>query len=315
MAPEAVCPPCTQGGEEVECGELADSMLRSPLKDGPFWVKLAAFGYLATVAWLAKGRTSPSQARSTFLARAAFFGVVAPSAMMATFVSAVYMISSRSKNFSQKFASVLIPVCCGCMIDWKFKKARLELLRGIKGVVLDVGCGSGPYLQYYVQSRKGGGGVTKVVMIEPNEHLHRKLRQSVQEAQALDPGLEVTVRGGYLDSVVGENVFDSIVFGNVLCEVPDQGSFLKDIGRLLKPGGRVYFSEHVGVKPKDSFYRRAQEAINPYWNVFSDGCNINRDTVDTIKAQPWVEGVRHWGFDMDKPMGRMELGIATKKGT
>ena len=72
-----------------------------------------------------------------------------------------------------------------------------------------------------------------------------------------------------LEVVRGEQ-FDRIILGNVLCEVDDPVSFLKTVDTLLKPGGRVYFSEHV----LDSGWRRTlQELVSPWWALVSDGCH------------------------------------------
>mmetsp|Transcript_67286 Transcript_67286/g.140561 ORF Transcript_67286/g.140561 Transcript_67286/m.140561 type:complete len:203 (-) Transcript_67286:249-857(-) len=195
----------------------------------------------------------------------------------------------------------------------RFEKIRREFLQHFHGDVLDVGCGCGYYLPYYLETRQGKkGGIRRAVMLEPNPAMREQLEAAAARARNADAGFEVEVRSDFIEEVQGDNQFDCVVFGNVLCEVPDQTKFLIEIGRLLKPGGFVFFSEHVGIQPKRSFWRQIQEFLNPFWCVFADGCNINRDTIECLQSQEWVEEVHTWGFDIEPPACKLEIGIATK---
>ena len=68
-----------------------------------------------------------------------------------------------------------------------------------------------------------------------------------------------------------ESKFDFIILGNVLCEVPCVRETLAQIDVLLKPGGKVYFSEHV-ASPVGTWQRRYQDFTNPCWRLFMAGC-------------------------------------------
>lgn len=109
--------------------------------------------------------------------------------------------------------------------------------------------------------------MTEYVSIEPNSELQGALQQEVSRMQPCEFPFRLHAAG--LEVVRGEQ-FDRIILGNVLCEVDDPVSFLKTVDTLLKPGGRVYFSEHV----LDSGWRRTlQELVSPWWALVSDGCH------------------------------------------
>ena len=70
----------------------------------------------------------------------------------------------------------------------------------------------------------------------------------------------------------------------VLCSVPDQAQALAEIRRVLKPGGRLLFMEHVrSERPRTA---RIQDRIRPLYNVLGRGCNPNRDTLAALRASP-----------------------------
>ena len=81
---------------------------------------------------------------------------------------------------------------------------------------------------------------------------------------------------------VGPARYDYAVLGNVLCEVPDQRSVLAALDALLKDGAYVFFSEHV--KHRVGWKGALQDFFAPWWCTLLDGCNINRHTMDTVRA-------------------------------
>ncbi|CAE7891431.1 unnamed protein product [Symbiodinium microadriaticum] len=75
--------------------------------------------------------------------------------------------------------------------------------------------------------------------------------------------MEVEMTSAFLEDLPPTEQFDSIVFGNVLCEVPCQKDFFRAVDAHLKPGGRVYFSEHV--LSEFPLLRLLQHAVSPAW--------------------------------------------------
>ena len=86
----------------------------------------------------------------------------------------------------------------------------------------------------------------------------------------------------------GDAHFDTAVSTLVLCTVPDPAASLAEIARVLKPGGRLLFLEHV--RAQDPGAARWQDRLEKPWRFLGDGCHCNRDTVATIAASPLALG-------------------------
>lgn len=219
--------------------------------------------------------------------------------------SAVMVLMKFSKRFKNKMISIFIPSAMVGM-DKMMKNVKNELLRDIKGDVLDFGAGGGPYLNYI---NKCKDKVDSIVSLEPCKDMHPLIRKLAEKLE-----LNVEIVGKFSSQLLkerGPNQFDFIILGNVLCEVPDQVAVLKDVFAMLKPSGKVFFLEHI-THPKGTTMRRVEELVNPFWNTFSGGCNCNRDTLKVMKTLPW--NIFAWQFE-DKTMpliGGHIAGFLTK---
>ena len=74
----------------------------------------------------------------------------------------------------------------------------------------------------------------------------------------------------------------------VLCSVPDPAAVVRDIRRILKPGGRFVFIEHVAA-PRGSSLRRLQRFVKPFWWYFADGCRPDRELTEVIRSSGFSE--------------------------
>ena len=192
-------------------------------------------------------------------------------------------------------------------IDARFSTVRKELLKSIRGNVLDFGCGSGIYLKYVAKP-----AVQSVVAMEPNVHQHRHIKKHISTLPNLPA--DVTITSSFIENYPGSQLFDWIIIGNVFCEIADPATTFRELDRVLKSGGRVYFSEHIAF-PRNNWRRILQNLINPYWSVVTDGCNCNRDTLDVMKA-----ALPHWQVvSWEYPggsfpwIGRFVVGLCVKK--
>jgi ubiquinone/menaquinone biosynthesis C-methylase UbiE len=161
-------------------------------------------------------------------------------------------------------------------------RARREgLLAGAAGQVLEIGAGTGSNLRFY------GPAVESLTLTEPETPMLRRLERKVSE-QA--PGATV-LRAPAEDLPFEDATFDVAVSTLVLCGVDDQPRALRELRRVLRPGGQLLFIEHV--RSGDSHLARSQDRMNGF-NRFMVGCDCNRPTLDSIrKAGLSVTRVEH----------------------
>jgi ubiquinone/menaquinone biosynthesis C-methylase UbiE len=158
--------------------------------------------------------------------------------------------------------------------DAGLREMRRETLRAARGRTVDLGAGTGVNLALYPQA------VTELVLAEPDPHMGKRLRRKVAEA-----GADVELVEAPAERLPFEDSsFDTAVFTLVLCTVPDPAAALAEAARVLKPGGKLLFVEHV--RSEDPGLARWQDRLERPWRFFGYGCHCNRDTVATIEASP-----------------------------
>ncbi len=154
-----------------------------------------------------------------------------------------------------------------CLQGW-----RGELLADISGRVLEIGAGTGANLGHYPPD------LEQLVVAEPDRHMRARL-----EALVAERGSPVTVSDAAADPLPFEDgAFDVVVSTLVLCSVPDLPRALAEIHRVLRPGGRLVFIEHVAAKRGGRLHW--QRLLEPLWRVFADGCHLTRPTAEAIQA-------------------------------
>jgi ubiquinone/menaquinone biosynthesis C-methylase UbiE len=147
---------------------------------------------------------------------------------------------------------------------------REGLLAGANGRVLEIGGGTGANLRFY------GPAVESLTLTEPETPMLRRLEHKVR-AQA--PTAKV-LRAPAEDLPFEEGTFDVAVSTLVLCGVDDQPRALRELRRVLRPGGQLLFIEHV--RSAEPQLARFQDRMNGI-NRFVVGCDCNRPTLDSIK--------------------------------
>lgn len=161
------------------------------------------------------------------------------------------------------------------------REMRRELLAEASGRTIDLGAGTGANLDLYPQN------VTEVVMAEPDPHMLKQL-QTKAGGRA---GVEV-VQASAQELPFADDSFDTAIFTLVLCTVPDPQAALAETARVLKPGGKLLFIEHV--RSRDPSLARWQDRLEAPWRFLGDGCHCNRDTAGTIAQSPFeVERIEH----------------------
>lgn len=141
-----------------------------------------------------------------------------------------------------------------------------DLFRGLSGTVIEIGPGAGANLPHFPRGIRWIG-------VEPNPFMDPYLNR---QAQAL--GMEIEIRRGTAEHLPMPNgSVDAVVSTLVLCSVRDQQVVLREVLRVLKPGGRFVFIEHVGAA-HGTRLRRRQQWVKPLWRRLADGCQPDRET-------------------------------------
>src|SRR5262249_6128394 len=186
-----------------------------------------------------------------------------------------------------------------CLRAW-----RADLLRDVAGAVLEVGAGTGLNLPHYSKA------VTRLVVSEPDPYMRRKLQEKFPTEA--EPRMEFS--GASLDALPMESEsFDAVVSTLVLCSVPDQSAALREIRRVLKPGGRYYFIEHVGAEGNPGRLKW-QQRIEPIWKHIAGNCHLTRQTEGAIvRAGFAVEYIKRESIRKVMPLARPSIrGVAVK---
>jgi len=182
-----------------------------------------------------------------------------------------------------------------CLGQW-----RAELLRELSGSVLEVGAGTGATLALYPKA------VTRIVMCEPDPHMRRKL-------EAKRPA-HVEISDAAIENLPFEKEsFDAVVSSLVLCSVRDPQAALAQLRRVLKPGGRLVFLEHVAADGKPNRLKW-QRRIEPVWKHLMGNCHLTRRTEAAIEAAGFrIERIQRESMRKALPVCRPSIrGIARR---
>ncbi len=147
---------------------------------------------------------------------------------------------------------------------------KRALMGDLSGVVVELGPGLGSNFPYLPRG-------TRVVGLEPNPAMHDPLRTAADRY-----GIVLDLRPTPAESIdLPDASADAVVATLVLCSVADPARVLAEVRRVLRPGGRFAFIEHVAA-PRGSALCFAQRLIRPAWSFLADGCRPDRDTLASI---------------------------------
>jgi ubiquinone/menaquinone biosynthesis C-methylase UbiE len=192
------------------------------------------------------------------------------------------------------------------LLDWSLSDATLAryrqaLLAEVQGEVLEIGFGTGLNLAYYPER------VTKITVIDSNPGMNALAEKRIRNS---DKAVENYVLNGERLSMA-DNTFDSVVSTWTLCSIANVAQALKEIYRVLKPGGRFFFIEHgLSQNPKVQIW---QHRLTPVQKVIADGCHLDRNIENIVRHQfNQVEIKQFTPEGMPELMSYLYQGIATK---
>ena len=177
---------------------------------------------------------------------------------------------------------------------------RERLLSGARGRVLEIGAGTGANLPFYREA-------DSVTVAEPEAAMARRLARRIRE----QPRTIEMLRAPADRLPVPDAHFDTVVSTLVLCTVPDQAAALRELRRVLKPGGMLLFLEHV--RAEDPALAVWQDRLNGVNRIIAYGCNCNRPTVAAIAAAGFtITSLQREDFPKAPPFVRpLVIGAAT----
>lgn len=199
-------------------------------------------------------------------------------------------------NFYEEYC---LPHLINCACGMKeIARQRSKVVPMAEGDVLEIGMGSGLNLRHYDKSK-----VKKLWGLEPSDGMRRKAQKNILESE-----IDVEWLGLPSEQIpLDDASVDTIVLTYTLCTIADTVAALSEMHRVLKPKGKLVFSEH-GVSPEPSV-QKWQARVNPIWRKLAGGCNLNRDiphlitqggfdikTLDSAYVKgPKVAAYQYWG--------------------
>ncbi len=151
---------------------------------------------------------------------------------------------------------------------------RNHLVGDLAGVVLEIGVGAGANLPRY---RKA----TCVFAVEPDPQ-----RAHQAQATAMRCPIPVSVKIAVAEALpFASGSVDHVVSSLVFCSVHDPRRALREIRRVLRPGGALHMFEHI--RPQTPFLANAAGKITPYWRRIAHNCHLDRATLETLRAEGW----------------------------
>lgn len=172
----------------------------------------------------------------------------------------------------------ILPCCLdrACAIA-PVSKQREKVVPFASGVVLEIGIGSGLNIPFYNPDK-----VSKLIGVDPDEYIWKR---SAKRRAASPLEIERIGLSGE-DIPLQDNMADSVVVTYSLCTIPDPIKALGEMKRILKPGGKILFTEHG--KAPDAKVHRWQNRIDPIWGKLAGGCHTGRD-IPTLFRQAGLE--------------------------
>lgn len=173
--------------------------------------------------------------------------------------------------------------------------------------ILEIGVGDGANLKYYPNG-------SQLISVEPNPFFEAYFDKNSHKFPHIT--VRKFIRGSAEDmSDVKSESVDVVVSTHVLCSVTDVDRCVKEIHRILAPGGRFYFFEHIAFDWKKNWIGAASQVLcEPIWSLVSDGCRLRRDPRSIIASndlQIVTEDVVHID-DIYSLMKPHVIGVAQK---
>jgi len=170
-------------------------------------------------------------------------------------------------RFNSMFFAVM-----GGYLNLHLHKRKSAAYAGLPQTVVELGSGVGANLRYLTTG-------TRLIAIEPNRYMHARLRRA-----AAKRGVDLEIRDVVAERIdLPDSSADAVISSLVLCTVEDPAAVLAEVRRVLRPGGRFSFAEHV-VAREHTPTRWVQRALREPWAWVFEGCSCERDLASVIES-------------------------------
>jgi SAM-dependent methyltransferase len=157
-------------------------------------------------------------------------------------------------------------------INWLVRDHKRKVFAGLPAEVVEVGPGPGANFRYLQPG-------CRLIAIEPNTYMHGALQR-----RAASRGIDIEIRTLPGDAIdLEDQSVDAVISSLLLCTVADPGLVVSEIRRILRPGGRYAFVEHVAA-PDGTLLRGIQRSLRRPWSWVFEGCSCERDLAAVIRA-------------------------------
>ncbi|HEV7206431.1 MAG TPA: methyltransferase domain-containing protein [Jatrophihabitans sp.] len=160
----------------------------------------------------------------------------------------------------------------GGYINWHMRKQKSTAFAGLPANVVEIGAGVGANLRYLPAG-------ARLTAIEPNPYMHARLTRAARRRK-----VDLEIRGVVAEGIdLPDASSDAVISSLVLCTVDDPAAVLAEIRRILRPGGRFSFAEHVVARPRTPT-RWSQRLLRRPWAWVFEGCSCERDLAGLIRS-------------------------------
>ncbi|KAM9985799.1 hypothetical protein ACTFIZ_002090 [Dictyostelium cf. discoideum] len=250
----------------------------------------------------------------------------------------------KKLHFKQRFFNIFWGYILGPIIENKLKKTKEKLYSEANGKVLEIGSGTGSTFKYL-----NFENISTLISIEPNPFMFNELeKQSLKINKINDKNkkdkegindndndidndeinnnnnnnnnnnlksnkikiLSKTIEMSINDKDIEYLSFDTIICNLVLCSIKDEKEIMQNVIRLLIPGGKLLFIEHI--ESEKYHWRLFQYIINPFWSLIGDNCKLTKKTDKLIKSIKGWEKVTISNIITPLPFNFIQ-GIAIKE--
>jgi ubiquinone/menaquinone biosynthesis C-methylase UbiE len=201
------------------------------------------------------------------------------------------------------YSQFIFPRLCELALNTEpVAKHRQELLSQAEGNILEIGFGTGLNLPHYPDQ------VCRLTVVDPNRGMHRLAQKRIKQR-----GIDIDHRLLSNEQLPFESgVFDCVISTFTLCSIEVVNQAIEEVYRVLRPGGKFLFLEH-GLSPEPGV-QRWQHRLNWLQKRIGDGCRLDRNIKELVKAQPFssVKIDEHYLEKAPRTHGYLYKGAATR---